>query len=424
MEAEANRAAALENMRERMAFDLDLFERRSDHDRDLFERKSQQERELFVAKLQHDFRLHAFMSDLGRLKSTYPFHKGPGHVRRTLRLMIPGFPQRELSRPLVFIEPVADESGDKMWVNARYQAEGLLSKFHNENRILVLTPDQSFGWPDPDLYTHDLFGIPTIVVYGKAGVDRLDIWLGGCHLLPHTPASPDIGGIPPSRHVMTFRYEHWHEQEGFTPDYVTMTAKDGSPLDIRLTPSGGQQVLKEEDKARRLAHRTMIGLASEAMAAIVVVLTDAFYLMRVENYDEQIDGFLADRGTKLDAIDIPDIPLKLIKDPGYHLLHKAKRLVTTKPERASEAVVEAMKFGLAKVAGAAGTEDADDAARRLVEMFRNGRVPNELVLFLRKALEVTQCLPEAAKTKKALLPPLQQLSDHRLLPFDARLSRG
>ncbi len=135
IEGELNRAAALDQFRERLSQDWEMLRY-----------KSQQEQEMFLLRSEYEIRLHAHLA---------------------------------------------------------------------EQQLLIVSPERPFCWPDPDLYTHDLRGLPTIVVYGKAGVDRLDIWTGGCHLIADTDSDPDVGGIPPPWHVLTFYYRDWQEQDLF-----------------------------------------------------------------------------------------------------------------------------------------------------------------------------------------------------------------
>ncbi len=189
-------------------------------------------------------------------------------------------------------------------------------------------------------------------------------------------------------------------------------SRDESPLQVNLVPT--------EALSRRKGHRVMIELASEAMALIVITLVDAYYLMRRSNYDELLDEFLARRGVTALWTDLPELPLKMIKDPGYHLLHKARRLVSGGDLRLVGKVLVAafqeIQEQLPEGAKQVGT--VEEIATTLSILRESRRVPNQLVLFFRKALSLIGGLPNDVPGQSALARQLRCMMDSGLLPFD------
>jgi hypothetical protein len=142
--------------------------------------------------------------------------------------------------------------------------------------------------------------------------------------------------------------------------------------------------------------------ATRIAAVAVVAAVDGYYLLRTCGYREHIDEAL----TRLDpTMPAPtSLPLKadVLADPGYHLLHHARRLQThgqsTLAERCAADAIRAL--------AQAPNASVDDAARQVraesrlrdwhIELIRELKslLPAEVVaLLLSPAVEVAQLAP-------------------------------
>jgi hypothetical protein len=131
--------------------------------------------------------LERYRSELRHVELNYPMKGGPGKLREDLEVSYgPGCPDMP---PLVLIMPAIDETSQGTWNNVRFQAEALLAPFVNRRLIHLHpgVPHRWFNWPNAQFYLGDLINIPTIVVQLMAGVEALNVWLGGCHLIPDEP---------------------------------------------------------------------------------------------------------------------------------------------------------------------------------------------------------------------------------------------
>jgi len=412
-ENDANRALSRELHAAKIAADWDMFRE-----------KSQQEYDLFLQRCRHELELQRTLHDMYRFDATYPFLDGPGFLRRTLASMYAKFP--ELPCPLVFIQPVLDEGHERLWQNARFQAEGLLGGYHNRGLLHLISPDRCFRWPHPDLYTYDLQGLPTIIVYGKAGVDQLDIWLGGCHIL-----TDDVWGVPRPLHMLTFRYRFWQERDNYQELEALPTAApavgDRNPVQITLVAepsnSSGQDLVvegrtprprayphhpAEQEKLHRLTHQVMIDLASKTMALLVVAMMDAYHLMRRERYAEQLDGFLAWQGLSPNhGIALPFVPRELVHDPAYHCLHQARRSLQPNYHReAEEWIVRAFEALWQRFPPQSAWNRTLDEIGKPLDDARS--LPPQCHPYLRLAFDVVSKLPPEARLYNTLLPRLHQ----------------
>src|SRR5262249_33185731 len=116
-----------------------------------------------------------------------------------------------------------------------------------------------------------------------------------------------------------------------------------------------------------------------------------------------------------------DIPIRLVKDPSYHLLYEFARHVRAgRMYKAEGTLIDAFNRMLSRVPGAANRlEEVSDIVGFLDRMATGDSVPHHLALHLRKAFDVLDQLPEgidmpdqmqeAIEWKNLLLPPLSQL---------------
>ncbi len=236
--------------------------------------------------------------------------------------------------PLVLIMPPIDETSEGTWNNVRFQAEAFLAPFVNRRLIHVHpgVPHRWFNWPNAQFYQGDLINIPTIVVQLTAGPEALNVWLGGCHLIPD-----DLCLVPPPIHALSLQYRHANQWKEADVEALVRSARMGGGTEIPI-PVGGE--ITEKD-----AHRLMHSLAAEAIKLCVVRMMDYYYLMREMQYDEQFDALLrpADRQV-LPALNVPELPPDLVRDPSHYLLNIAdRRIAAGRLQEAEFAFLEAFK---------------------------------------------------------------------------------
>lgn len=263
--------------------------------------------------------------ELARLAEGYPIKRGPFHLRRHLQLAHPGgFPGR--MPPVVLIPPLRDESNKETWANARLHAQYLLGGLFGDGLIHIPQgmPDRAFTWPDADLYRFDLLDVPTIVVSATAAPAGVNIWLGGCHLLPSDQEVWPFANARPVLSVTTAR-----ERED-----------DDQPRSF-LSP-GGKQIsvpVVRTDKALDAASekRQMLELVSRGVELCVTRMVDTFHLLRRDCYDERFDDAIGRNSAPQEAAELADgrydPPIEMVRDPGYHLLHRARRALVAKNVR-------------------------------------------------------------------------------------------
>jgi hypothetical protein len=267
-------------------------------------------------RLQHD--IERMRWDLGRLAEGYPVRRGPFHLRRHLQLCYPaGFPGNV--PPVVLIPPLRDESNKETWANARLHAQYLLGGLYGDELIHIPQglPDRPFTWPDFDLYRYDLLDVPAIIVSATAAPGGVNIWLGGCHLLP---AGQEVWPFAQARPVLS------------VTNAVLSQEQDKEAPPQFLSPLGKQfaapvRVAKTSDP--QADQRRMLELVSRGVELCVTKMVDTFHLLRQDSYEERFDEAVGRDIAPAEAAQLADgrfdPPIETVKDPGYHLLHRARR---------------------------------------------------------------------------------------------------
>lgn len=229
--------------------------------------------------------------------ATYPIVGGPGTLAGALAL--------DAVRPLVLIVPPRGDGDVTRWgdrlVNRVYTD---LGRYHDI--LQVRMADRPFQWPHAGLYAEDLVGVPTVIVELLTDRERLDIRVGGCHLGFGDPAVLPMRPMAPLRFP---RAEHW------TADLVDQLNRSAPQHLFTLVQP------RTDEELADLNHE----LAARVSTLCVVAMVDCHHLASVPGYDERLDQAMAAAGVV--GANWPDepMPLPLVADPAYHLLHRAMR---------------------------------------------------------------------------------------------------
>ncbi|MFI6504796.1 hypothetical protein [Nonomuraea typhae] len=228
----------------------------------------------------------------------YPFERGPGHLRDSFTATYPDPGTRPL---LIVLTPpaVPGESGSP-WAASLIRRVGMVLAEHVDPpcRPEVFPADRAITWPDIDLYAGDLAGIPTLVVGFELDRERIDVQVGGCHLVPRA-ATPMVA----SQHVQTVRFSRDDAPEG-------------------------------PESAAELNHER----AARLIAISLVTAVDCFHLLHTPAYEEQLDRVIAAVGPAGAGRPAQvDLPLGALRDPAYHLLQRARRTWLASPGEQGDA---------------------------------------------------------------------------------------
>ncbi|WP_020543228.1 hypothetical protein [Nonomuraea coxensis] len=196
--------------------------------------------------------------------------------------------------------PDNEDPSSPTWSGLRQRVYDNLMTYQNRGLVILRKVDRPFHWVNHDLYTIDLYGIPTLIVQFSVDHKRLGIHLGGCHVSAETVH--EMSRV----HAMTFpSLDEW--------------SKDTSALaGLAAEPPADEHDLLE------LNH----DLATRLVTICVVVAVDTYYLQRRRAYVEQFDEAVAAAGIFGD--DWPadlGVNSALVADPAFHLLHRAQRKV-------------------------------------------------------------------------------------------------
>ncbi|WP_157246772.1 hypothetical protein [Nonomuraea typhae] len=215
----------------------------------------------------------------------YPFERGPGHLRASFTTTHPDPGTRPL---LIVLAPpaVQGESGSP-WAASLIRRVKMVLAEHVDPPFSpeVYPADSAITWPDSDLYAGDLAGIPTLVVSFELDRERIDVTIGGCHLIPRA-----VTPMVRSQHVQTVRFSRDDAPEG-------------------------------PEAAAELNHER----AARLIAISLVMAVDCFHLLHTPAYEEQLDRVIAAVGPAADRPAQVDLPLGSLRDPAYHLLQRAPR---------------------------------------------------------------------------------------------------
>ncbi len=249
--------------------------------------------ETALARLEHGFRLAEARYEA--VLASYPFHAPPGTLAEEL-LLTPG----GRTRPVLLIpaDP-PDVPAHSPWTGVRHRTVGELRKY--PGALDVRATDRAFEWPHAELLRRDLDAVPAVYLQlGTTGYD-LEVRLGGSALLPG-----EILSVLPA---VTLRRVGYREPWEWTAEELTAL---GAPADG--PPSPGRNADLNFERAARVA------------AFTAVMAADAHQLMHRPAYDEQVDAAAARAGLTLAAWPPGlGVPLELVADPPYHLLHPALR---------------------------------------------------------------------------------------------------
>ena len=203
----------------------------------------------------------------GATVDNYPFLRGPGILRRKLEL------SGGIGSPVVLLPALRTDVPPHPWAGlpARIRAE--LAPYEGP-LLQVELADRHFEWPDPDLLRHDLDGITVVVLDPIPLGGTLDFRIGGAHIFPQSVLQ------------------------------ILPMAGTGT-----LAVSGDQVA------------------AARAAAFRVVRAVDCIHLMRSRAHGELIDDAAARYGADKEWPADHGLPLSLLADPAYHLLHRAARLL-------------------------------------------------------------------------------------------------
>ncbi|GAA4484138.1 hypothetical protein GCM10023191_006850 [Actinoallomurus oryzae] len=302
------------------------------------------------------------LSELKELKryedelSAYPIMGGPGVLAGALAL--------DPVRPLVLIVPPREGGDATRWGDRLVNRVSTdLGRYHEILQVRIA--DRPFQWPHAGLYANDLAQVPTVIVELLSDRERLDIRVGGCHLGFDDPPVLAMRPMAPLRFP---RAEHW---SGELVDELNRSAPRQA---FTLVPPS------TDDELADLNHE----LAARVSTLCAVAMVDCHHLARVPGYDERLDQAIAAAGVV--GTDWPInglIPLPLVADPAYHLLHQALR----RQLRGQHAVAEEdLRLAVTLLAG---TDAAPESSlRELIEAaFATGRMHHKHLAKLREAVE-------------------------------------
>jgi hypothetical protein len=262
------------------------------------------------------------LAEYQRMLDGYPMGR-PGHLRASRALVRP-----DLSTvpPLVLLPPpYGDESSARRWGDMRTRIENDLDALQSRGLVVIQRLDRPLTWPHHDFYTHDLAGIPTIVVQLSHDLERLSVRLGGCHLGP-----PDPGPVQDLQLVLELRYRPVSEWTPALLDTLNRTSHRPARYDLAAP--------LDEVAVQQLNHE----LASRLVTLAVTAAVDSYHLLTKPGYDEQVDAAVEAAGISPEEWPADSSqPLDQIADPAYHLLHVAARLLRRGDQEAALRAVRA-----------------------------------------------------------------------------------
>jgi hypothetical protein len=259
------------------------------------------ERERELKALEADLRQETDRSRLLEQAAigAYPIAEGPGHLRESLRLMSPDLADAPL---VVLVPPFNIPADETRWLGLRHLVLEELRQQLVSASLISLHETRALAWPHANLYWGDLYGLPTLVVQVGAARDVLDVSLGQQHLVAEQPV-PAVG----MRSV--FRHRRIRTQGDWPPGLLEAVAA----IDGGATGTDDLEQLNLE-------------LAARVVTLAVTAAVDSYYLGRYLHYDERFDAVAAPLGRSAERwpTDL-GVPLRLVADIPYHLLHVARR---------------------------------------------------------------------------------------------------
>jgi hypothetical protein len=367
---------------------------------ELSEEQARENREFQEAIARRTSELRKDEMQWARMLDRYPLVNGPGNLRRALDAY---YGDASRIPPLVLISrPKIQTLHDSVWANAAEDAEAFLSRFHKDRRIHLVPGALRFPlhWVDMDVYSLDLKDVPTIIVQLEAGVGRLHVYVGECHLFRDT--APPFSWVDRAITVKYIEAEKWRrliEQGG--------PASPGSSITDVVVP------MLEGSASPSELHSQMIEVAALLIKAVVVKAMDCHHLGRETRYHEGFDSVLdevlrrvpgGEIGRALPQPDLGEVPLALngyVKDPAMHLLHQAIRRARLGEEQLAEHLLES---AIARLGPSIGGPRATSAATVLR---RWAREPREAIAgqeYLEKLNDGLGRLPDGSALKRTYLP--------------------
>lgn len=246
-----------------------------------------------LARMEHEYRLAEARYEA--VLASYPFHAPPGALAEEL-LLVPG----GRSRPVLLLpaDP-PDVPAHSPWIGVRHRIVQELGAYRDV--VEVRATDRHFEWPHAELLRRDLDAVPALYLRPAITGYELELRLGGSRLLP--------GGMLPLLPATPVRRIGFREPAQWRPEHLRAL---GAASQEALSP--GRNADLNFSRAARVA----------AFHAVMAV--DAHHLLHRTAYDEQVDTAAAQAGLS-DGDWAPGlgVPLELVADPPYHLLHQALR---------------------------------------------------------------------------------------------------
>jgi hypothetical protein len=281
-------------------------EDRKDHDRRL-ELERQHARELYIrsaadrrAEIAQSARAAGFLEAQRFLHKRYPVEDGPGSLRNGVRLLTS---ESGTAPPLVLF--TVPRHTDPFWQYLLWRTQSALDVLENAGHAHIRQTNRPVTWPHDELIKNDLLELAALVVSVEVVTEKLQIRMGGYNL----------GGrlVRPMSSVVSTYLPEWEYFTTTRLEAFEATAGDGFHRPVASHDPEGLRRLQME-------------WATRIAAVAVVAAVDAYYLLRTSGYREHIDEALE----RLDpAMPAPtSLPLKadVLADPGYHMLHHARRL--------------------------------------------------------------------------------------------------
>jgi hypothetical protein len=148
-------------------------------------------------------------------------------------------------------------------------------------------------------------------------------------------------------------------------------------------------------------------LAALAIKACVVKMMDCYYLARRQRYEQAFDRFIDVEGIVLNSSLISKEPLALehMRDPAYHLLHRARRhLKSGQADRAEQDIIDAFGFLIQRLPVRTPVpRDAEHLARTL-DVWPD--LPDEFNPYVERGKQLIVELPSESPTRALVLPRL------------------
>ncbi|MFI0960656.1 hypothetical protein ACH4S8_04435 [Streptomyces sp. NPDC021080] len=336
-----------------------------------------------LARMEHEYRLAEARYEA--VLASYPFHAPPGALAEEL-LLTPGGRRRPV---LLLPADPPDVPAHSPWSGVRHRIVQELGAYREV--VEVRAADRPFDWPHAELLRRDLDAVPALYLRPAITGYDLEIRLGGSRLLP--------GGMLPLLPATPVRRVGFREPGEWEPAQLRALG-----VASEAVPSPGRNADLNFERAARAA----------AFAAVMAV--DAHHLLHRSAYDERVDT-AAERAGLAGGGWPPGlgVPLELVADPPYHLLHQALRYTARGQGDAAlfaaaaaaawlagEAVVRPGRIAGALERAVASGRMTAAHARKFREVLpalgREGRLPRSLARALDR-------LPAAPPERPPTVPP-------------------